>query len=301
MKPTPPVDVAISVYGKPYQTVVTLLSLLRYSEQWINKIYVTIDKQQPEGADFTLLRQVLEPYNVVYYEPLFFIPYSNILKSRKRYLLHFPPFRKAVRYQYAWEKTDRKYLFFTHNDVLYTGDLIKEYLENIGDGIGIGKVGQCWNCPAFMARKCGGEKYWQYRPSFEEVKELYDQYGSKRGTPFYEVSTPEEPWPFPECRLNEYASMINMQVARPVTLPNGPALPYGLIGNIDTGSEWFRKISLLGYKTKHFDFDPYAQHAWTNGVNNGNQALHNRALYDAEEQMARQKLQEEFGLAVADA
>ena len=34
------VDVAVNVYGKPYQTVLSILSLLKYSKNHINNIYI---------------------------------------------------------------------------------------------------------------------------------------------------------------------------------------------------------------------------------------------------------------------
>ena len=36
------VDVAVNVYGKPYQTVLSILSLLKYSKNHINNIYIII-------------------------------------------------------------------------------------------------------------------------------------------------------------------------------------------------------------------------------------------------------------------
>lgn len=38
------VDVAVNVYGKPYQTVLSILSLLKYSKNYIDKIYIITEK-----------------------------------------------------------------------------------------------------------------------------------------------------------------------------------------------------------------------------------------------------------------
>ena len=143
------VDVVISVYGKPHITAVTLLSLLKQSGQWIDTIYFTEERAQPAHTDFSWLKKLLTPYNVVYYRPWVNYGYRNLNESRCRHLLRLPLFRHSLRYQYAWEKTNKSHLFITHNDVLYKADLIGAYLDHIGTGIGIGKVGQCWNCPAF--------------------------------------------------------------------------------------------------------------------------------------------------------
>jgi hypothetical protein len=53
------VDVAIHVYGKPYQTAVTLFSLLKHSEQWIDKIYFVQDRYQPVGTNLSSLKKQL--------------------------------------------------------------------------------------------------------------------------------------------------------------------------------------------------------------------------------------------------
>jgi hypothetical protein len=34
------VDVAVNIYGKPYQTVLSILSLLKYSKNHINNIFI---------------------------------------------------------------------------------------------------------------------------------------------------------------------------------------------------------------------------------------------------------------------
>jgi len=38
------VDVAINVYGKPYQTALTIQSLLKYSGNHIGKIFLILEK-----------------------------------------------------------------------------------------------------------------------------------------------------------------------------------------------------------------------------------------------------------------
>ncbi|MBO0952284.1 hypothetical protein [Fibrella forsythiae] len=290
------VDVAISVYGKPNITAVTLLSLLRQSAQWIDTIYFIEERKQPEQTDYSLLKTWLKPYNVVYYRPWVNYGYRNMNESPRRHLLALPPFRHALRYQYAWEKTNKKRLFITHNDVLYKGDLIGAYLEAIGDGIGIGKVGQCWNCPAFKEHLCDGDRYLRYRPFEAEVNQLYAKHGDPRGGSYQKQLAKQGPWPLPECRLNEYACLIDLEKARAVTQPHGSAHPFGFFGNIDTASDWFSDISKMGYPVVNFDYDPYASHSWVNALNNGHRALSDRSIYDSEEEIARQYLQTEFGI-----
>ncbi|MBO0934863.1 hypothetical protein [Fibrella aquatilis] len=289
------VDVALNVYGKPYLTAVTVLSLMKQSGKWIDKIYFVEERKQPPGTDLTVLKRLLKPYKVVYYRPWFYLGVDNILISRRRQLLPFAPFRHAVRYQYAWEKTDKSRLFITHNDVLYTDDLVGAYLDNIGDAIGIGKVGQCWNCPAYKEGLCNGDRYTHYRPGVAEVEALYQKHGDPRGGNYQNMLRDGQGWTLPECRLNEYACMVNLDVARPLTMPRGPALPFCLFGYIDLNTEWFREVNLRGYHPVNFDYDPYASHSWVNNINNGHRALSDQTIYDAEEQQAYELLRSEFG------
>lgn len=290
------VDVAINIYGKPYQTAVTLLSLLRYSGQWINTIYLIEEKKQPFGADIEFVKHLLSDYKTVHYVPRYFLGFSNLFKSYKRYLLNFPAFRYSVRYQYAWEKSVNPYLFVTHNDVLYTDDLIGAFLSQIGNAVGIGKVGQCWNCPAYTARLCEGNRYELYQPDFAEVRQLYKQFGSSRPSLFTDAITPKQPWPLPECRLNEFHAMINLRVARPVTMPYGSAYPFGVADSFDQGARWFRQISQMGLRVKHFESDSYAQHGWASDVRSGHGALFDQSIYEVEEQIAYDKLCTEFNI-----
>lgn len=293
------VDVAVSVYGKPYMTAVTLLSLLKQSGQWIDTIYFIEEREQPVSTDLSLLKQCLKPYKVVYYRPWMHYGYRNMIESPRRHLLPFLPFRQSVRYQYAWEKSSRPYLFITHNDVLYKDDLLKAYLENIGEGIGIGKVGQCWNCPAYKENVCDGDRYRNYRPSESEVDRLYEKHGDPRGGLYKKQVAQRGAWPLPECRLNEYACLIDLKKARLATTPKGPAHPFGLFGNIDIASDWFSDVNHQGHSVTNFDYDPYATHSWVNSINNGHRALSDRTIYDAEEEIARQYLQTEFGVVTS--
>ena len=45
------IDVAINVYGKPWQTLVSLKSLLKVSAKYIDKIYFIEENKQPFNED----------------------------------------------------------------------------------------------------------------------------------------------------------------------------------------------------------------------------------------------------------
>ena len=54
------IDCIINVYGKPWQTLCTLKSLLKYSGQWIDRIYFIEEREQPYGDD---VRWVSDEFN----------------------------------------------------------------------------------------------------------------------------------------------------------------------------------------------------------------------------------------------
>jgi len=288
------VDAVVNVYGKPYQTAVTLLSLIRHSGQWIDKIYFVEERTQPHPIDFGFLIHALGD-KVVYYKPKVWLSFASPVPAAKL-LLKFPMVRHAVRYQYAWEKSNKKYLLILHNDVLFKGDLVGQYLENIHDHTGIGRIGQCWNCPAYHGNLCVPEKYTEYRPTTEEVLAIAEQYNAVRKDKYPKELAKSGPWPMPECRLNEYVAMVNLEKARPKTIPFGAAAPFGSYNSIDLGIEWFSAMNNSGHTFTHFDYDPYATHSWISLKNAGNDALFDQNLYHYEENIAKDYLLEEYGL-----
>lgn len=145
-----PIDVAMMVYGKPYHTAVALHSLYKYSGHLINTIYVTFEKKQPFDVDTEILKELLEGLPVKYnVSERFFGPRdmsgSGLAQRLKFYI---PSYRKSIKYQFAWEASRSPYLFVLHNDMLFSGDLLAYYLDQIQDDLAVGTVGQCWNCPA---------------------------------------------------------------------------------------------------------------------------------------------------------
>ncbi|PWJ59442.1 hypothetical protein CLV98_102275 [Dyadobacter jejuensis] len=292
------VDVVMNVYGKPYQTAVSILSLLKHSGQWIDKIYFIEEKKQPHGANFDFIKEMLGD-RLVYFKPKFWWYVRNQMEWRQ--LFRLPMFRHSIRYQYGWEKSDKDYILIMHNDVYVKGDIVGQYLEEIGGHIGIGKVGQCWNCSGLKAGVCSGEKYLSYRPTIAERDELF------RNTPPMEerilvhqaFCKPEGPaWPLPECRLNEFMTLINLKMAKPLVWPKGPSTPFGLY-NFELSVEWFRDMLSRGYYPKHLDFDPWVTHGWASELGSGHGALLKEELYWREEEVAQNVLKEEFGMEPA--
>lgn len=285
------VDVCINYYGKPYQTAVTLLSLWEHSSRHIDRIFVIIEKVQPydEYGSVPLLKYVLKDLPVEYVYPKHFYyagspPVSWLSDPEKRY---------GLKYQYAFENSTSEYLFLTHNDCLYKSDLIGEMLPvTLEDKIaGIGLIGQCWNCPAMSAKLCDGARFESYKPNATELKELTVQYSPPREKIHLELIESGYIHPLPECRLNEYACLINVAAYQQNVFPKGDILPLG--GNwhgTDWGTIWFHEMYNRGYKFVNFPFEPKMIHAPFSDNGSGHVADSDLDLYRQTEKQAQEYL-----------
>ena len=281
------VDVAVNVYGKPYQTVLSILSLLKYSKNHIDNIYIITEKKQPFGFDKSIIKELLNGLPVIFYTPKLYFGWWEGRRRGAIYsiLCKFDFFRHSIRYQYAWEKSKAKYLFIMHNDMVFHKDIIGNYLNNINHKIAIGTVGQCWNCPA-SEKYCSRETYFNYRPSNIQLIEMYKGWHANRAVKKGLVKENGINWPLPECRLNEQAALINLEIAKKVTMPNGPAVPFGTF-SLDTGTLWFQQVSKLGYEITNDVYWNYASHGIFNLNRSGHGSLANQKLYDEEESLAK--------------
>jgi len=284
------VDVAIQVYGKPAQTAVTLLSLLRHSGGRIHRIWFVEEKRQPFSARFDRIHAHLGRRLVRYRPPL----WIGARQLPARWMYRMRPVRLSLRYQRAWEMSDQPYLFITHNDVLYTGDIIGSLLTRIQGHIAAGPVGQCWNCPAWSAKVCSPETFMHYRPSYEEWTRLSTMHPGARADRYSDVIDPTRPWPLPECRVNEWSMLVDLARARPATLPLGQAVPLGASHGMDTGTQWFHDVLNAGHTVAHMDITPYALHAWASSSGGGYPALADRKEYDRGEALALDHLRSNY-------
>jgi hypothetical protein len=292
MTPSPLVDVAINVYGKPYQTAVTLLSLLKHSGTWIDRIYFIEERRQPEGTDLRPVLRLLGD-RVTHYRPQFWFWVDD--ERKYGWAFRWSAVRRSIRYQYGWEKSDKPYLFVLHNDVLFDGDLVGRYLREIGSYAGVGPIGQCWNCPAFAAQVCEPSRYADYQPSRAELRALAEQYPAPRKSE-YERVFPDHSWPLPECRLNEFAALLHLDSVRSLTMPLGAFYPFGMYGGFDTGVHWFHQMNRAGHRFRHVDLAPDAVHGWASEARSGHGSLFDTNRYQAEERAARARLNDEFNL-----
>lgn len=294
-------DVAVNIFAKPFQTALALLSLYRTSGRHINQYWLQFE---PMGSKFDsittyyiaeYLQDVLH-LSCNIYQPKYWLARETFDVSR----VQDQDYRLGVWYQYAFENSRAKFLFIMHNDVYILKDIVGALLENIGDAVIIGQLGQCWNCPASNAKimkkvmhcpPCGPKRYGWVKPTWEELKEIYQEGSGMYKRTYVDglqdtncqdkisQSFQEQPWPLPECRVNEWACLINLQIAQPLTMPFGEAFPFGCFQNLgenllDTATLWFRDMHKAGLHAKHFWVYDYLKH-W---VGTGNKSAQRYAF-----------------------
>lgn len=272
------VDVICQVYGKPYQTLATLKSLYKHSGEHIDKLFFIEEAKQPFDARVDHL--VNEFPNVVYHRPLKWVYIYGMPSSQVPV--------ECIRHQYGIENSDKKWVFICHNDVLFTGDIIGEMLEEVNNWdesselVGLGEVGQCWNCPAKHYGLCSGEKFYESNFTAEDLRKIKLPHIRTR----VDNINWNQPKPLPECRLNEFACLIN----REVCIKEGR--PYFGEFDEDSGTEWFKSMHNKGYKFK--DYRKNFHHAYWANIG-GFQVQQKEQLYKLSEENAKQYLAEHFG------
>lgn len=275
------VDAAVNIFAKPWQTALSLLSLHRASGQHIREYWLQFEAA---GSKFDKISPYyIVPYltqelglNVHVFQPETWQARTPADSSR----MDDPEYRKQLRYGYAFEGTKSPFLFLTHNDIFFRKDLVGALRNNIGDAFAIGQLGQCWNCPASVdsimekvmgCHCCTPKTYMQIRPTFAQLGELYKK-AREIGFPSrpydkhnFSKEFEQQPWPLPECRVNEWACLLNMKLVRPRCLPFGPAWPPGAFRdcgehNLDVVTPTFRDLHAQGLHAKHFDQSDYMEH-----------------------------------------
>lgn len=273
-------DVAMNIFAKPYQTALSLLSLLEHSGSRIRRLWLQFEPfgSKYDSADpYAITRYLREKgSDIVVSQPRQWLAREPVGEE----ILRDPEKRRGIRYWDAFVNSDADFLFVSHNDVFIYKDIVGALLENIGDAFVIGSLGQCWNCPAskkelmrdvLNRESCTPGAYLDFLPTSEELRRLYAA-ARERGIfarPYDEDNFSgefaENPWPLPECRVNEWACLVNLKKTRPLTFPRGPAWPFGAFRayanhNLDTGSAWFRDLHREGLRAKNFDIKPYLKH-----------------------------------------
>lgn len=293
------VDVLINALGKPRQTTLTLLTLLRHSNRHIDKIYFNEEAATPAGEakGFAFLKQRLGARLVVH-KPA----YCHWIRSVDRTRYADAAVRLSVRYQHGWEHSDKRLVLVLHNDCVFHADVVGPMIEAVGEHIAVGNIGACQGCPAFHAGVCDSSRYLAYRPTYEALYALYAAHDYSHGpycSPFhltgFNAKYRAEPWPLPPCRVNEWCCLVHLEKARPVTVPYGPANPFGAISDcgelgLDTGAEWFHDVHRLGFTARHFPVESFMRHI------GGHAAMSDPDLYRRREAEAKDMLASDFGV-----
>jgi hypothetical protein len=276
----PQVDVVMNIFAKPYQTALAFLSLLKFSSPHLDRLYLQFE---PAGSRYDVeppyaIAEYLQDQGreVVIFQPEIWIECSAVDESR----LEEHDYRVALRYQYAFEHTDKRYLFVLHNDVMFKRDIIGAMLDRMDGVFTLGPLGQCWCCPARdadLAREaglgetpCTPDHYQDFQPDFAGLERLYTL-ARQRGIfvrPYWEgwaAHYRDRAWPLPECRVNEWGCLVDMDQTRHLVRPQGNILPFGAYEacgseTLDISVAWFRDLSRLGLKAKHFPLDEYMKH-----------------------------------------
>ncbi|TLV03796.1 hypothetical protein [Dyadobacter luticola] len=292
-------DVCVIYYGKPYQTIISILTLLKFSRQHINKIYITVEKRQPYdkfGDVYHVIKEISPLIEIDLYYPKYFYQLGGLDYNRTKV---DAVYRYQIPYQYALENATSDYLFIMHNDMVFHKDMIGDMLPVITADeqmAGTGSIGQCWSCPGFSAKVCHGSKFQYFVPTQAEALALHETYNTPRKEKDIEVINTGRFYPMPECRLNEYACMIKLDTYRRVTLPKGDNVCFG--GNwgftADLGTGWFYQMVNQGFKFQHFVLEDYASHSQFNPIGQGIHAYSKEDNYNLSEANALAYLKENF-------
>ncbi|MBP6387396.1 MAG: hypothetical protein KA313_09005 [Pseudarcicella sp.] len=301
------VDISLVFYGKPYNTMVTIESLMRVSGQWIDKIYLTHEKKQPHG-DWDGIFKIIDIFknkkinghtvNLVIFKPKYFmsVGFKDLASTLKNKDL-----RQSIMFQYPLETSDKKYLCTVHNDMLFHKDMIPDMIKKMESNptkvAGVGSVGQCWSCPAGpnWGNVCQSNNYFNYVPTQKEAIDLHQKHHTPRKDLDIKIIESGRVHPLPECRLNEYFAMIDTEKYRKNTIPNGNIPCYGANWEgADLATSWTYEMHHLGYIFKHITLEDYVQHAPFDLTKSGTEATFNSNKYLVSENNAKKYFEENY-------
>lgn len=227
------IDVAVQSYKKPESLIYTLLTLKKYSGDLIDKVYIDDDKSNDNSKDLLLSKQfsdAMAPIQIYYRENekrggyeadiLTTEMFSKRTFKEKIYLLLgiickrtiFVSTNDDIRYQWAINQTDKKWLLVIHDDVRFDSDIVSFFFQKYCDSnVAIaGEIGPCENCSFNQESKCNRERLIKgFRPRG------YPVCGS-RGILHNILGRKIRP-----CRVHEWVCLLNTDVAREVYLRYG--------------------------------------------------------------------------------
>lgn len=114
------VDVVVNAFGKPYQTALCFVSLLRYAGENIHTIYLIIENRRPKYDDIDLHFLSRLYKNIICFTP----EYWTGIDAPDCGRMHDIKYRHSVRYQYAWEKQRMIFCLFCITTYIFTKILL---------------------------------------------------------------------------------------------------------------------------------------------------------------------------------
>lgn len=258
------VDVAIQSYKKPESMIYTLFSLQKYCGDIIDTVYINDDCSNDGTVDYYLdgeLQRRLAPIKIkvrVNDKPskYTYTLMTKDLYKRKTFVqklqlqghklikrLRWMPTEDDIRYQWAINQTDKKYLFIIHDDIKFFDNILKLYISVMDKDNNLAIVGdlggskRCPFGPCGVTDKCSPKKIMagEYPCDRWPITGRHSFFHTMLGR--YKRN----------CRINEWCCLINVNIAKEL------AQKYGICfgnyeGGGDVGTYWFDKIIKLGYK-----------------------------------------------------
>lgn len=256
------VDVAIQSYKKPESLIYTLLSLKKYCAQHIDTIYINDDCSNDGTIDYYFeekLKREMYPIKIKIRVNNIPSGFSKTLYTKKsikkrtlkqRIQLYLSFFIKRfkmikddndIRYQWAINNTDKKYLFVIHDDMEFYDDILGLYINTIQSNnniIIVGDFGGSKRCPFGPCgeKKCSPELIMNgYRPSKKwpitgKYNLIYTLLGRVKRN----------------CRVNEWCCLLDIEKTRLILEEEGV-----YFGNYEFGGDvacyWLDVINRKGY------------------------------------------------------
>lgn len=298
------IDIAIQSYKKPESLIYTLFSLKQSCGELIDTIYINDDLSEDGTVDFYLapeLQEHLAPIKLkvrtnikkggfgqtLFTKEMKPVSYNHGVRWLKAHLTNNLYNENDIRYQWAINFTDKKYLMIVHDDIKFHKNIAQLYLDTFKTSNNLAIVGDLGICNVCLEKNCSPQKIMQgYRPS-----KYYPKTRSKHG-----------PLPFfyrRGCRISEWCCMIDVTIARKIAKEN-----YCYFGQMedkgDTAAYWFYMINKLGYEFSDPIPTPeqhniYYCHAWQghSGHSVWQNEGHGQKVYQKE--MIKNCIKNEFG------
>jgi len=248
------IDVAILSYKKPESLIYTLMSLKKYCSDYIDTIYIQDDCSNDGTVDYYQKPEIIayfQPWKImvrendspvrwhrVYvkgYSPAY---YNRLDLKIRKFKRHIKGVKEEpivyhrtddIRYQWAINQTDKKYLLVIHDDIEFYDNIVNLYLSRISSNTAIvGDLGQCWKCK--FESKCNPVNI--MKKEYPKDKNIFRKwpYNTKR-----------------VCRINEWCCLINVKIARQLEIKERI-----FFGNYDHGGDvgayWFLNAIKTGFQ-----------------------------------------------------